>query len=166
MSEARLEQHYDALLRFASRRLRSREAAIDLVQDAYVRVAAMPSKTVLLNPRAYLFGVVAHLIADHWRDRLRHPATLRQIEGLHAVRDETPDAEARALSREELALVFCAIDALPPRAQAVFRLHRFEGLTYAEIAVRLGIAKNTVMVHMMTALAQLRIALREYHEAD
>jgi RNA polymerase sigma-70 factor (ECF subfamily) len=165
MSDVPLEQHYQALLRFAARRLRSREAAADLVQDAYLRVAALPANTVLINPKAYLFGVAARLVVDHWRSKRGGREQGAEPAALEAAADPAPDAEAEVLSREELEVLLAAIDALPPRAREVFRLHRFEGLSYAEIAERLGIAKNTVMVHIMSALAHLRAALRQHRMA-
>jgi len=44
---------------------------------------------------------------------------------------------------------------LPPRTRQVFLLVKVEGLTYAETAERLGIARNTVMVHIVNAMAKL-----------
>lgn len=44
---------------------------------------------------------------------------------------------------------------LPPMTQEVFRLHRIEGLTYAEIAARLGIAAEVVERHVVDALYEM-----------
>ena len=65
------------------------------------------------------------------------------------------------LARDEVRRLEAAIDSLPPRQRQVLLLHKFEGLSYAEIAERLGISKNTVMVHMMWALARCRDSLAE-----
>ena len=54
-----------------------------------------------------------------------------------------------------------AIDDLPRRQREVILLHKFEGLSYSAIAERLGISKNTVMVHMMRALAHCRDRLAD-----
>lgn len=53
------------------------------------------------------------------------------------------------------------MEQLPPRPREVLFLHRFEGLSYAEISARLGISRNTVMVHMVKALGLLR---RQLHD--
>jgi len=45
---------------------------------------------------------------------------------------------------------------LPERQKQVYLLHREEGLTYPEIAEKLGISKNTVENHMVKALKYLQ----------
>ena len=48
-----------------------------------------------------------------------------------------------------------AISALPPKRRQVFLLSREQGLSYKEIAERLGISKNTVEIHMVKAMKSL-----------
>jgi len=57
-----------------------------------------------------------------------------------------------------------AVEALPPRTREVFRLHKYEGLSYSDIAEQLGIAKNTVMVHMVKALGLCREAMKKHRD--
>lgn len=57
------------------------------------------------------------------------------------------EREARRLRR--------AFAKLPPVTREVFRLHRVEGLTYAEIAARLGITAEAVERHVADALYEL-----------
>lgn len=52
------------------------------------------------------------------------------------------------------------IDLLPPRRKQVFRMSRFEGMSYEMIAAELGISKGTVNDHMVEALLFLRSYLR------
>lgn len=55
-----------------------------------------------------------------------------------------------------------SIDHLPEECRNVFKLSRFENLSYDEISERLGISVNTVRYHIKNALATLRTNLREY----
>jgi RNA polymerase sigma-70 factor (ECF subfamily) len=55
-----------------------------------------------------------------------------------------------------------AISSLPPQCQTVFRLSRFEGLTYAEIAQQLNISVKTIENHMGKALKIMREKLKDY----
>ena len=52
------------------------------------------------------------------------------------------------------------IDLLPPRRKQVFRMSRFDGMSYERIAAELGISKGTVNEHIVEALLFLRSYLR------
>lgn len=159
-----LEVHWDAVAAYLTRRLRDPVAAADLTQETYLRVAALPANTVLLNPRAYLFTTARHLLVDHWRSaRQRHEAA--DIAQIEQTADPAPAPDRVLLSREELDILAQAVDALPPRTRQVFRLHKYEQLSYVEIGERLGMARNTVMVHMTRALARLRDRLAHYRRS-
>ena len=49
-----------------------------------------------------------------------------------------------------------AIDEMPPQRQKIFKMSRFEGVKYKEIAFRLGISPKTVEAQMGKALKTLR----------
>ncbi|RMF32135.1 MAG: RNA polymerase sigma-70 factor [Bacteroidetes bacterium] len=60
--------------------------------------------------------------------------------------------------------ILTAIESLPPRCRLVFRLSRFEELSYREIAERLDISVKTVENQMGKALKILRERLQEEQE--
>lgn len=144
------------LQRFFRRRVDSPETAAELTQEVFLRLLRAGPAASLQDPRAYLFRTANNLVIDHYRaSRLRQSPPLVEAEW-QALPDPQPTAEAVLLSREELGIVQQAIADLPPRGREVFMLHKFGGLSYGEIADRLGIAKNTVMVHMVRALAHCK----------
>lgn len=57
------------------------------------------------------------------------------------------------------------LDALPPRCSRIFRLNRFEGLRYKEIAQKLSLSVKTVEANMGKALKLFRENLKDYVEA-
>ena len=151
--------HQDSLKRFLARRLGNVTLAEDLAQETWLR-AASANAAPIENPKSYLFRVAANLANDHLR-RARHGI---EVQGQEAVvplyADARPSPEQQAVDRSELQRLLRAVDALPPRAREVFILAKVHELSHAEIAERLGIAKNTVMVHMANALAQLQQHLK------
>jgi RNA polymerase sigma factor (sigma-70 family) len=159
-----IEQYWDEVAAWLTRRTGDANVAADLTQEAYLRAAALPSNTVLINPRAWLFAAARNLLVDHSRRAKVRPNVGE--DALAQLADAAPGADAVLLSREELAVLTCAVDALPPRTREVFRLHKFEGRSYAEIAAQLGIAQNTVMVHMVKALGLCREALQRHRKAE
>ena len=54
-----------------------------------------------------------------------------------------------------------ALDSLPSTYREAIVLHRFHGLTYAEIAARSGVSVKTVDYRMQRALKSLRIKLQD-----
>jgi RNA polymerase sigma-70 factor (ECF subfamily) len=55
--------------------------------------------------------------------------------------------------------IHTTVEGMPPRCREVFLLLRTQALTYAEVAVILGISPKTVEIHMSRALAILRARL-------
>lgn len=154
------------LIRFFRRRVRSPETAADLTQEAFLRLLRAEPATTLHDAKAYLFRTANNLVVDHYRSSGNRMAASVTDNEWRAFRDPGPSPEAAALSREELDVLRRAIADLPPRGQEIFLMHKFEGLSYTEIAVRLGIAKNTVVVHMVRSLGHCRKRLDDYRRGS
>ena len=75
--------------------------------------------------------------------------------------DDAPSAETVVAGRERLAQLMTALDGLPDRTRTTFRLHKFDGLSYAEVARNLNVSKSTVEKHMMDALKILAAKVRQ-----
>ena len=71
---------------------------------------------------------------------------------------EAPEAEAGAGQRIER--VRAALEALPESQRAIVHLHRYEGLTFAEIARVLGTTEGAVKLRAFRAYERLRKQLR------
>ena len=65
----------------------------------------------------------------------------------------------RLISRETVTEIERAIDALPAQCKEVFLLIRMDGLTYQEVADKLGISVNTVRTQITRAMTKLRESL-------
>lgn len=135
--------------------------AADAVQEAFLRLLRTPREDVR-DLRSYLRRTAVTVAIDHQRREKRRAVFIDPCLALHDnMQDYTPLADALMISHEELALLDAALLDLPPRCREVLILHKFEGLGYSEISERLGIAKNTVMVHMVKALGILRHRMNE-----
>jgi RNA polymerase sigma factor (sigma-70 family) len=154
------QEHGRELERFLVRRLTCPETAADLTQETFVRLLRSGPAEQIENVRAYLFRTAANLAVDHLRRR-KHSHLAADTQELEGFADAAPGADRQLLSRRALARLRAAVEQLPARQREVFLLHKFHDLSYQEIAERLGIAKNTVMVHMVRALAHCRAALED-----
>ena len=158
--EAYLARRAD-LVRFFAVRLRSTEAAEDLVQDIYVRLGSVEPAAEVQNPVGYLYRLGSNLMLDRLRSQRRsasRDAAWRESHntmlGSDAVADE-PDAEQAVAARQRLAAIMLALGALPDQTQRIFRMHKFEGLTHPQVAEALGISRSAVEKHVMAALKHL-----------
>ncbi|WP_127077265.1 RNA polymerase sigma factor [Rhodomicrobium lacus] len=136
-------------------------SADDAVQDAFLRLLRF-SGADIQNERAYINRVAETVASNTMRGTRRGAAVIDPCAAVDEnVADAAPLADARIISQEQLTALEAAISELPTRCREVLLLHKYEDLSYAEIAAHLGIAKNTVMVHMVKALARLRACLQE-----
>lgn len=71
----------------------------------------------------------------------------------------TPDASVEYKQLHEA--ITRGIELLPPKRKQIFKMSRFEGKTYEEIAVATGIAKSTVKDHILASLVFLRAYMKE-----
>lgn len=150
------ERHYPALLSLLSVELRDPELAQDIAQEAYARVLAFAGRReAVREPHALLYRTARNLVVDHFRrGSLRNHAGFDECRDVAAASAEQPeDVLAR---RQRIERLMAAVDALPPRCQEVFVLHKFEELSHVEIAARLGISVSMVEKHMIRALLLCR----------
>ncbi len=137
-------------------RLKDRDAAQDVVQDAFLRLlrrlAGEPVAFVADSPRFLLRRIVSNLTIDLIRQDRRHGRTVELDHVADVLIDPYPTADRAVVAYEDYALLKSALDELPFAARASLLLNRIEGLTHAEIGTRLGISASMVSKHIMNAL--------------
>lgn len=151
-AEALFAAHQTGLLRYLRRAVGHTEAARDLTQDVFVRIAradALPATDD--ERRAWVFRIARNLAIDHRRRhevRLADSATGRADAGRPAAQD-TSLAVNEALA---------ALDALD---RDVFLLREASGLSYAEIAAACDLSVSAVRSRIHRARLELRERLRD-----
>jgi RNA polymerase sigma-70 factor (ECF subfamily) len=149
------------LVRFLTARLSSVAAAEDVVQDLYVRLASQALAAPVENPSAFLYRAAINLMLDRARGERRagrRDQAWQDGQGLTlggAAMADDPSPEDAASARQRLRRLVEAVEALPPKTRRVFELHKFQGLSQAETAARLGVARKTVENQLAAALKAL-----------
>ncbi|QXT38691.1 RNA polymerase sigma factor [Gymnodinialimonas ceratoperidinii] len=144
--------------RTARRLTRTGDEADDLVQETLLRVwsrMAMAAEGATDQPpiddlRAYAFATLRH--RAYRRGSLAQPAEMAPDE-VSAPRGS--DGVTRLGCAEALE----ALAALPQDQQVLLRMRAMEGLSYAEIAQKTGLAPGTVTSRLARGRAALRAAL-------
>jgi RNA polymerase sigma-70 factor (ECF subfamily) len=149
--------HLPELVRVATRVLRDRIAAEDIVQETYLQAwRSFASFQAGTNCRAWLYTIMFRVIG-----RVRRKAHLeRQVDLDSAPRSallvDTPPVDSLAYDH-----LVAAVDDLPDAFRAVLLLADVEQLKYREIAEALDVPLGTVMSRLSRARDQLRRAVAE-----
>ena len=143
------------LRRFARRA--DRNDAQDLVQDCFVLLARMPleAREAIVAPEAHLHAVSQNVLRNRARAAFHRSVVVQDSEAAdRASIDITANLEARdMLKRLDAAMV-----KLDPKTREIFMALRLDGVTYAEMAERMGLSVKGVEWHMSKALAVLHRA--------
>jgi len=145
---------YDFCLRY----LHSADEAADVVQEVFFRIWRGRADWCVVGPLdRYLYLAIRNRAFD----RLEHAAVVQRWQkGVQA--DSDAPARAKASAEEvihagELAeRVQRALAEMPEKRRVICMLRWADGLTYAEIAARLGIAEKTVENQIGRGLRLLR----------
>ena len=129
--------------------------AEDVVQDVFIKIW---EKRASLNAdhafQSFLFTITRNRLLDLIKRAARESEIFSEI-ARHMPSGQR-QVEQKLAYQECNTLVQQAINKLPNQRQLIFRLSREEGLTYAEIAQRLGITKGTVNIQIVKALKSIR----------
>ncbi len=135
-------------------------AAQDVVQDVFVELWSHPDR---YDPeagalRTYLIVLARHRAVDLVRSELRRIA--RQERHYRLTPQERPPSPGDEVAAAEAAgIVRAAVRLLPDGQRRVVELAYFEGLTYREVALAVGIPEGTAKSRLRLALAKLESAL-------
>lgn len=149
--------YYQDLCSHAARFVYSRQVAEDLVGEVFLHFYTHQTHDYITTSfRAYLFRAVRNRALNHLKSEMGRSELVDFLDV-----PATDDEADRMLGLDELlAEIHQTVRALPPQAQRVFLLSRFEGKTHAEISDELHIHPKTVESHITRALNGLRQALR------
>jgi len=133
----------------------------DLVQETWLRLlrAHQSQGAHIANPEAYLFTVALNLVREQASRRQRTPLPLEELEqvaGQLATEESVEDAAARAQRAQRLQALLAT---LPERTRAVLVMQYRDGLSYRQIAERMGVSAHMVKKHVVRGLAHCRQAM-------
>jgi RNA polymerase sigma-70 factor (ECF subfamily) len=170
--EAWVEDHGDALFRYALFRIRDGQVAEDLVQETLL--AAIRGKDSFAgrsSVKTWLFGILKHKIIDHIR-KISRERPEEDIETMADQADKTFNDQGRwkyqpsewttnpsllFQQQEFWQILETCLSELPPRLNQAFTLRELDGLSADEVRKILNVTQtnNSVILH------RARMRLRE-----
>jgi RNA polymerase sigma-70 factor (ECF subfamily) len=162
-------------LRIAEFGVRDRDEALDLVQDAMIKLVRNYSDRNSDEWTPLFYRILQNGVRDwHRRQSVRNRVMVwfgrgkRDDEDFDVVASapdpigRSPDEELQ--NSEAMDSLENALHALAPRQREAFMLRTFEGLDVAGTAVAMGCSEGSVKTHYSRAIHSLRDSLREHDE--
>ncbi|MCW3467898.1 RNA polymerase sigma-70 factor [Chitinophaga nivalis] len=160
------ERHFQELAMTAYRYVKDTGIAQELVQEVFIKIWEQPA---LLDEngslRAYLYKAVINCALNY----LKREKNIARHHSLIA--HSLTDSYLHNLQEEQelKLLIYQQIEKLPPQCRKIFKMSRFDGLKYREIAAQLQVSEKTVENHIAHALKTLRESLflhQDYNHRD
>ena len=163
-----VEEHGDALYRYALLRVNNADLAGDLVQDTFLSaLKGIEGFRGGSTVRTWLIGILKHKIIDYYRrNRIEILSSdlpsseeehLDHVEQASARWSEAPSQLVE--NREFWAAFTSCLSGLPEAQRRAFSLREFDGLPGEEISKILGVTPTNLWVMLHRARAKLRRCL-------
>jgi len=157
-----VRRHQDGVFGFVLRMVGSRDEAMDLTQDSFLKAwQALPGWRPEARFRTWLLQIARNASLDVLRRRSL--ATFVPIDEALELPGAGPTPETQAVMMQDLRLLEAALLRLQPDHREVLLLRELEGLSYEEIASVLGVAEGTVKSRIGRARAALLHAWKGRH---
>jgi RNA polymerase sigma-70 factor (ECF subfamily) len=146
------------IYRFATRLTGNAADAADVLQDTFLRAfRAFPRLPGDANHRAWLYRIAGRSASNLRRSRrLRRAAPLEAARG---VARQNGDAHALLETRHLARALAETVRSLPARQRSAFVQRKYEGRSYAEIAVVLDCSEESARAHVYQAMNRIRHTL-------
>ncbi len=169
----RLVRSYDqSVLRLAHRLLRSPEDALDVYQEAFLRVFKNLNQFRFdCSFQTWLYRIVTNLCLDAMRKkkvRKEESSVVETAEGPRDRMEVVEDAYAGAnpqrqlLSSELKGKIKATLAELTPRERMVFEMRHYEGMRLRAIGEVLGTTEEAAKNCLFRATQKMRVALGEF----
>lgn len=162
--EILFKQYYTQLFRFVKLIMKDKAVSEDIVLEVFSNLWKIRYKlpdNVILRP--YLFKAAKNQALNKLRKEERNQLIFDYPENIPSNQYETSNLlEAQELKDK----INYAIALLPPKCQLIFKLSRYEDMSYREIADHLDISIKTVENQMVKALKNIRARLQPYLSGD
>jgi RNA polymerase sigma factor (sigma-70 family) len=156
-----VRRYRDRYARYAARMLGSADAAEDAVQDAFVRAYDQLAQCRDPNKFVGWFFLILRNRCFAERRRSKDVAPLEAAGAVAAPEGEGGGPDGSIDTAERQRALQQALLELTPEQREVFVLKHVEGLSYGEIAERLGTSVPSLKMRMHRAYDRLREQLRD-----
>jgi len=146
------DQYYETIRSFAYYKTGDVDLADDIVQEVFLKIWTNRKEVKDDTVKSLLYTIASNIIKNHFKHQ-KVVFNFQKNDQPNELSDET-DSNIR---QEELnRKLQDALAEIPEKSREVFLMNRIEGLTYADIADRLGLSVKAIEKRMSEALSVIR----------
>lgn len=146
------DQYYESIRSFAYYKTGDVDLADDIVQEVFLKIWTNRKDVKDDTVKSLLYTIASNIIKNHYKHQ-KVVFNFQKNDQPNEISDET-DSNIR---QEELnRKLQDALAEIPEKSREVFLMNRIEGLTYADIADRLGLSVKAIEKRMSEALSIIR----------
>jgi RNA polymerase sigma-70 factor (family 1) len=160
-----LFDHYaERLTAFAFSIVKSREAAMEVVDEIFVKLWKQRSKAAAIHHiRTYLYTAAKNASLNYLSAKANRQVT-EPFDFIDIQLQDDRDPEQQLITSELFSKIRSAVEELPPRCKMIFKLVREDGLRYREVADILNLSINTVDAQMVIAVKRISEQVRGHFD--
>ncbi|MCF6215497.1 MAG: sigma-70 family RNA polymerase sigma factor [Emcibacter sp.] len=146
------KDYNDSLVRYLTIRLRCRTDAVDVAQEAYIRLIRRDNMDEIDCIKSFLFRTATNISIDLQRQRARHVKNFSKSTMLFGKIDEiTPERTLNA--QQTLVTLKKAVEDLSPKCREAFIMYKFKNMELVDIAKKMGLSVSSIRKYIARALA-------------
>ena len=150
------EKYWESAFSDAYKRLKRYDNAKDIVQEIFTHIWINRETLHIENLPAYLNVAIRNKVIKFVaKQKLVHPF-FSMLDNIPEKNDQT---DANLLWKEFFNSYEALVGSLPPKRQAIFRLHYEEDLPTKVISMQLGVSRKTIQNQLGKAIETLKVSL-------
>lgn len=159
--EILFKKYFNPLYNYINSQLKNEEDSREIVQNTFLKIWNYRGKIEYdsVAIKSYLYTTAKNSLIDFIRKKKRQGNEKLDLDKIEHILVEEDDKKLSDLVIMEE--IVKALGALKPKTRKIFELNKFNGLTYEEIANKLGISKRAVEDNISRAMKILRVELKE-----
>jgi len=160
--ETLFRRYYDPLCMYGNKITNNMDAAEEIVQELFYTLwKDRESLRIVWSVKPYLYGAVRNQSLQYLEHLKVREHYYRKIMASNPPESDPHDSPQEILEYKELEQrLELALESLPKRRRDIFRMNRFEGKKYEQIALEMSLSVKTIEAEMSKALQVLRKSLK------
>jgi len=160
--ETLFRRYYESLCLYGNKITKDMDVAEEIVQELFYTLwKDRASLRIVMSVKPYLYGAVRNRALQYLEHLQVREQYYQRMTANGQPESDPHDSPQKILEYKELEQrLDVALESLPKRRRDIFRMNRFEGMKYEQIAREMSLSVKTIEAEMSKTLQVLRKSLK------